>query len=61
MHWFKALTGPAYLFNIHVLNIRPESKLPTGRIYVNPNGEKLKGKLIRAPRIGYREAHEMFG
>jgi hypothetical protein len=61
VHWFKAITEPAYLFNIHVLDVRPDSELPTGRVYVNPNGEKLKGKLIRAPRIGYREAHKMFG
>ncbi len=61
IHWFEATTEPAYIFNIHVLNIRPGSKLSTGRIYLNPHGEKLKGGLIKAPRIGYREANRLFG
>lgn len=61
VHWFEAMTEPAYIFNIHVLNVRPGSNLPTGRVYVNPNGEKLKDKTIRAPRLGYKEAHELFG
>lgn len=61
VHWFQATTGPAYIFNIHVLNCRAGSNLPTGRVYLNPNGEKLGGGLIRAPRIGYKQAHELFG
>ncbi|MCH8217968.1 MAG: hypothetical protein IH892_14520 [Planctomycetes bacterium] len=61
VHWFKANTEPAYIFNIHILNTRPDSKLKTGRVYVNPDGEKLKGGLIRAPRISYSEAHKLFG
>ena len=39
----------------------PENELPTGRVYLNPNGEKLKGGLIRAPRIGYKKSLAMFG
>jgi len=35
--------------------------LPTGRVYVDPNGEKLSGSKIRAPRIGYKQAHELYG
>ncbi len=61
VHWFKANTEPAYIFNIHILNTRPDSKVKTGRVYVNPDGEKLKGGLIRAPRISYSEAHKLFG
>lgn len=61
IHWFQAITEPAYIFNIHVLNVRPGSTLPTGRVYLNPNGQKLEGNLIRAPRIGYKQAHELFG
>jgi hypothetical protein len=61
IHWFQALTEPAYIFNIHVLNVNPDNREPTGRLYLNPHGEKLKGGLIRAPRIGYKEAHELFG
>lgn len=61
VHWFEAETEPAYIFNIHVLNVSPASKLPTGRVYVNPNGEQLADGLIRAPRIGYKEANRLFG
>ncbi len=61
IHWFKASTETAFIFNIHVLNVRPGSALPTGRVYVDPNGEELKGGLIRAPRLGYKKAHELYG
>lgn len=61
IHWFKAESEVAYIFNIHVLDCRPESDLRTGRVYLNPHGEKLKGHLIRAPRIGYTESHKLFG
>lgn len=61
VHWFQALSEPAYIFNIHVLNIRPGSRLPTGRVYLNPDGEKLKDNLIKAPRIGYKQSLKMFG
>ncbi|MCH2132009.1 MAG: hypothetical protein MK179_22950 [Pirellulaceae bacterium] len=61
IHWFKAITEPAFIFNIHVLDVRPGSKLPTGRVYVNPQGEEMAGGLIKAPRIGYKESHDLFG
>lgn len=61
IHWFESLTEPAYLFNIHVLNVRPGSRQPTGRVYLDPKGEKLSGGLIKAPRLGYKEVHELYG
>ena len=61
IHWFKATSDVAYIFNIHVLDARPKNELPTGRVYLNPNGEQLKHGLIRAPRIGHTEAHKLFG
>lgn len=61
IHWFKATTEPAFIFNLHVLNTSPGSALPTGRVYLNPNGEKVEGNLIRAPKLGYKAAHQMFG
>ena len=61
IHWFKATSETAFIFNIHILSVRPGSALPTGRIYVDPDGEKLSGGLIRAPRLGYKQAHEQFG
>jgi len=61
IHWFKAMTEPSFIFNIHVLNIRPGSELPTGRVYLDPKGEKLKDGTIKAKRIGYRDAHKLYG
>lgn len=62
IHWFKSLSDRAHIFNIHVLNVQAGSKkLPTGRVYLDPEGEKLKGGLIKAKRLGYREAHKLYG
>ncbi len=60
VHWFKAQSEKAFIFNIHVLDVTPGAKR-TGRIYVDPNGEKLKGGLIRARKIAYKEAHDLYG
>lgn len=61
VHWFQALSETAFLFNIHVMGINPDNKEPTGRIYVDPNGEKLKDGLIRARRIAYEDANKLYG
>ncbi len=61
IHWFKATSEAAFVFNIHVLSVRPGSAVSTGRVYVDPNGKELSGGLIRAPRIGYKQAHELYG
>jgi hypothetical protein len=62
IHWFTALSEDAYIFNIHVLGLkRPGPRLRTGRVYVDPEGEKLKGGLIRAPRLGYSEVKDKYG
>jgi len=61
VHWFQALEGPAYIFNIHVMGINPDNTEPTGRIYIDPNGEKLKDGLIRARRVDYDEVNKLYG
>ena len=61
VHWFKALTGPAYIFNLHILDVNPGSEKRTGRLYVDPNGEKVAGGRIRARRIDDEEAHRLYG
>ncbi len=61
IHWFKAITEPAFIFNIHIVGLNPGSKKRTGRVYLDPNGERLEGGLIRAPRINYKEAKERYG
>jgi hypothetical protein len=44
-----------------VLDVNPDPKQPTGRVYVDPNGESLAGGLTRARRIGYKEANQLYG
>lgn len=61
VHWFKAASDTGFIFNIHVLDVRPGSQLPTGRVYLDPDGERLSGGLVRAPRMGYNEAHRKYG
>jgi hypothetical protein len=61
VHWFQAITEPAFIFNIHVLGVRPGSTLPTGRVYVDPSGEPIAGGLTRARRISYKEANQLYG
>ncbi|MFN0052541.1 MAG: hypothetical protein ACKV0T_10125 [Planctomycetales bacterium] len=61
VHWFQSLSDKAFIFNIHVMGINPDNQEPTGRIYVDPNGEKLKDGLIRARRIEYEDAHKLYG
>ena len=61
VHWFLALDEPAFIFNIHVMGINSDNVEPTGRIYLDPNGEKLKGGLIRAKRIESDDAHKLYG
>lgn len=48
VHWFKAITELAFIFNLHVLSVNPNNREPTGRLYLDPEGEKLAGGLIRA-------------
>jgi hypothetical protein len=61
VHWFEALTEPAFIFNIHVFNVSPGLGQPTGRVYLNPLGEKLAGGTIKAPRIDYATSVKLFG
>lgn len=61
VHWFQALTEPAFIFNLHVLDVHPQPTQPTGRVYVDPAGEKVAGGLIRARRIGFKEANQLYG
>lgn len=61
VHWFRALSDSAFVFNIHVLGVTPGSKYPTGRVYVDPDGEKLEGGKIRARVIDHDEADKLYG
>ena len=60
VHWFKATSDKAYIFNIHVLNVDPEVK-KRGRVYVDPDGEELSDNRIRAEKIKTAEAYKRYG
>lgn len=61
VHWFKATSETAFIFNLHLLDVRADTKLRTGRVYVDPEGEKLADGLIRAKTINYKQATELYG
>jgi hypothetical protein len=60
VHWFRALSDTAYIFNIHVLHVDPDIKR-SGRVYIDPSGEKLSDGLIRAEKLTSAEAIKRYG
>lgn len=61
VHWFTAQNDVGFIFNIHVMEVNPSLGKRTGRVYVDPNGEKLKDGTIRARRVNYDEANKLYG
>lgn len=61
VHWFQAETEGSYIFNIHVMNVTPDFPRPTGRVYVDPNGEELSDGRIRARKVGSDEIYKLYG
>ncbi len=61
VHWFQAQSEPAFIFNIHVNNINPKAVEATGRVYIDPHGEKLSDGRIKARLIGYDESNKLYG
>jgi hypothetical protein len=60
VHWFTATSERAFIFNIHVMNVDPAKK-ENGRVYIDPNGEKLSEDRIRARRISAAEVFKLYG
>jgi len=60
IHWFEALSDSAFIFNIHVVGVTP-GKRGAGRVYVDPNGEKIEGGKLRARIIEEDEADKLYG
>jgi hypothetical protein len=61
VHWFKADSDTGFIFNIHILGYNPDNPNRSGRVYVDPEGEKVAGGLIVAKKIGSAEAHRKYG
>ena len=60
VHWFKAMSDTGFIFNIHVLNVDPQIKR-SGRVYVDPAGEKISGGRIKAEKMKSAEAFRRYG
>jgi hypothetical protein len=61
IHWFTALTGPVFMFNLQLVGLDPGADVG-GRDYVDPsNGAHLAGGLIRARRLEKDEAYRLYG
>ncbi len=61
IHWFKATSEKAFIFNIHVLNLDTDNGKRGGRVYLDPNGEEISGGRIKARRIKFPEAYKLYG
>jgi hypothetical protein len=61
VHWFKAISDSGFIFNIHVMGYDPTIKNSTGRLYLDPEGEKTKGGLIVAKKMSSSECHRKYG
>jgi hypothetical protein len=61
VHWFKALTGSVFMFNVAAFGI-DGTKNFTGRDYVDPlGGDRLGDGTIRARRLTDKEAFKLYG
>lgn len=61
VHWFKALSEKCYIFNVHVVGYDPSIKGISSRLYLDPDGEKIAGGLIKAPKMTSKACHEKYG
>jgi hypothetical protein len=61
IHWFKATSGPVFMFNVAVFGL-DGTKNFSGRDYIDPLGaERLGDGRLRARRITDKEAFKLYG
>jgi len=60
VHCFPATSEQAFIFNIHITSVDPDIE-STGRVYIDPNGDKLSDNRIRAKRVSFGEVHKLYG
>lgn len=61
VHWFVAKSNVGFIFNVHVIGYDPAIKDPGGRLYLDPEGEKLSGGLIKAMKLSSADCHRKYG
>jgi hypothetical protein len=58
VHWFQAQTDGAYIFNMHVMSVKPGK---SGRVYIDPAGEQLSDGRLRCRKIDHQTANQLYG
>ena len=61
VHWFKSESDAAYIFNVHVIGYDAAIKDASGRLYLDVEGEKLAGGLVKAPKMSSAACHKKYG
>ncbi|HUR54384.1 MAG TPA: hypothetical protein VMZ71_09645 [Gemmataceae bacterium] len=61
IHWFKCEADVGYIFNVHVIGYDSTIKETSGRLYLDPDGEKLSGGLVKAKKMSSAECHKKYG
>jgi hypothetical protein len=61
VHWFKADSDTAFLFNIHVMGYNLDNPKSAARVYVDPDGPRAAGGLIVAKKISSAACHKKYG
>jgi hypothetical protein len=61
VHWFKCTSDTGFIFNVHVVGYDSAIETPSGRLYLDPEGEKLAGGLFKAKKMTSAECHKKYG
>lgn len=61
VHWFLSESDAGFIFNVHVVGYDPTIKESSGRLYLDVEGEKLAGGLIKAPKMSSAACHKKYG
>ena len=61
IHWFKTVSDTGFIFNLHVMGYDPAIKLPTTRVYLDPDGPRTAGGLIVANKMTSADCHKKYG
>ena len=61
VHWFEATSDQAFIFNVHVIGYDPKIEGSSGRLYLDPEGEKVSGGLIKAAKMSSADCHKKYG
>ncbi len=61
VHWFECQSETGFIFNLHFSGYDPTITNPSGRLYLDPDGEKLAEGLIKAPKMTSGQCHKKYG